>query len=111
MALGTIVKDSLLEAGLGPVRLDEIHFPGDGAYPAGGTPGFEALVRAKLVAGNVDVIAIIQIDASGYVLRYDKANDKLMVFESDNGGADGPLQQTTTADLSGTTFRVIVLSR
>ena len=33
-----------------------------------------------------------------------------MAFESDNGGADGPLQESTTANLSGTTFKVIVLS-
>lgn len=99
----------------GPLHVDHLSFVGDGEYPAGGTVDFEGVFRTALAAAGLDspgreVLGIIQVDASGYVLRYDKANDKLMVFESDNGGADGPLQESTTADLNGITFKVIVLS-
>lgn len=111
MSLGTIVVDSKVETPSGPVRFDEIHFPGDGAYPSGGTPGFQALVRAKLGAGSVEVLAVIQVDVSGYVLRYDRVNDKLMVFEGNYDAADGPLQESSTANLSGVTFRCIVISK
>lgn len=113
MALGTITITPKVKQG--PIHADHLSFAGDGAYPAGGTVDFEGLYRDALLAADKpsparEVLGIIQVDASGYVLRYDKANDKLMAFESDNGGADGPLQESTTANLSGTTFKVIVLS-
>jgi len=113
MSLGTITVTRKVKQG--PIRADLLSFAGDGAYPGGGTADFEGLYREALAeagAGspNREVLGIIQVDVSGYVLRYDDVNDKLMVFESDNGGADGPLQESTTANLSGVTFRCIVLS-
>jgi hypothetical protein len=94
-----------------PINIDEITFVGPTAYPTGGTTGFEAVVSAILGRGGIDVLGIVQIDASGYVLRYDKANDKLFILYGDNNNAsDGPLIENATADLSGTTFRVLVLS-
>jgi hypothetical protein len=111
MALGTIVVDNKTETPSGPVRFDQIHFPGDGAYGAGGTVGFQALVRTKLGVGNVEILTIIPGDCGGYVPVYDKANDKLKVFEGNYDAADGPLQETATANLSGVTFNVTVISR
>ncbi len=112
MALGTITVTPKVKTG--PLFVDHCSFAGDGAYPAGGTADFEGLFRAALEAAGRhstrEVLGIIQVDASGYVLRYDDANDKLMAFESDNGGADGPLQESTTADMDAITFKVIVLS-
>lgn len=112
MSLGTIVVDTKTETPTGPVRFDQIHFPGDGAYAAGGTPGFQALVRAKLNVGNVEILTIIPGDCGGYLPVYDKANDKLKVYYGDNNNAaDGPLVENATADLSGVTFNLTVVSR
>ncbi len=113
MSLGTITVTPKVTTG--PIHADHLSFAGDGAYPGGGTTDFEGKFQAALaLAGKGspgrEVLGIIQVDSSGYVLRYDKANDKLMVFEANSDSADGPLQESSTANLSGTTFKVIVLS-
>jgi len=113
MALGTITVTPKVKTG--PIHVDHLSFAGDGAYPAGGTVDFEGLFVAALKAADKGspgrkILSISQVDASGYVLRYDFANDKLMVFESDNGGADGPLQESTTANMAAITHKVIVFS-
>lgn len=109
MALGTatVVKKS---AAQGPLRADIISFAGDGAYPGGGTAAFQDYVRAALDVGNVEVLGVVQVDGSGYVLRYNKGTDKLMVFEGNYDASDGPLQESSTANLSGQTFKVLVIS-
>lgn len=109
MALGTGVLDLLVAsgAGKGPVRFDLIHMPGDGAYPTGGTPGFEAYVREVLgLETNVDVLGVISGDSGIYVAQYDRANDKLKVRTMATGA-----EVADTTDLSGTTFNLIVISR
>lgn len=98
-----------------PLFVDQLTFLGDSAYPAGGTVAFStyykaALEAAEAHAGGREILTVVQQDASGYVLRYDKANDKLMVFEANSDAADGPLQQTSTANLSGVTFSVMITS-
>lgn len=113
MALGTpTLARKVLQ---GPIRADRLTFAGDGAYPAGGTVAFtdfykDALAAADASSPGREILAIVQVDVSGYVLRYDDANDKLMVFEANSDAADGPLQESSTANLSGVTFSVIVLS-
>jgi len=111
MALGTITVTKKTQVGDGPVRFDLLSFAGDGAYPSGGSTGFQALVRAALGVGNVEVLAVIAQDCGGYQPIYDKAADKLKVYYGDNNNAsDGPLVENATANLSGTTFKVLVLS-
>jgi hypothetical protein len=109
MALGTMVVVEK-SASLGPVRYDEIAVPGDGAYPAGGTPGFTALVRTALAVGSVEIIGLMPGDCGGYHAVYDKANDKLKVYR--NGAINVPQVEVTAAtDLSATTFRMVVVSK
>jgi hypothetical protein len=113
MALGTPTLARKIKTA--PIFIDQLTFAGDGTYPAGGTAAFTTFFKTALEAADMhsagrEILSIVQVDASGYVLRYDKANDKLMAFESDNGGADGPLQESTTANMSGVTFRVMITS-
>ena len=113
MALGTITLDS--DAGAqpsAPTFVDVIHCAGDGAYPTGGTPGFAALFQAK-TKDSRSPVAVISQDCGGYVAVYDLANDKLKVYYGDNNNAsDGPLIEVPNAtDLSGVTFRLVVLSQ
>lgn len=111
MAIGaiTVINKSQMP---GPLNIDEVSFAGDGAYPAGGTAGFQAIIRAALQKGNVTLLFVVPMDAGGYVPFYDVANDKLKVMYSDNNNAaDGPLIENATANLSGVTFRMKVLSK
>jgi hypothetical protein len=111
MALGTITNPAGLDGpgGPTPVFADLISFAGDGAYPAGGTAGFQASYRAA-TKNNREVLGVLPQDCGGYVPVYDKTNDKLKVYEQTNV-ATSPLIETATADLSGTTFNLIVLSK
>lgn len=111
MALGTPTTSREIKTA--PIFKTQLTFAGDGTYPAGGTPNFTTFLKTALAAAGApapgaEVLEVVQVDASGYVLRYDKANDKLMVFEANSDAADGPLQQSSTANLSGQTFSVMV---
>lgn len=112
MALGTItVGTKAGVAASAPLFAELISFAGDGAYGAGGTAGFKALVEAK-VGGSREILAVIGQDCGGYVPVYDKANDKLKVYEGDyDPAAVGPLKENATADLSAVTFNVLVISQ
>jgi hypothetical protein len=87
-----------------------ISFPGDGAYVAGGTVGFEAFMQAAVGGRALEIVGIIAEDCGGYVPVYDKTNDKLKVYEQTNV-ATSPLIETVTADLSLTTFNVICICK
>jgi len=112
MALGTItVTSQTVKAASAPIQAVLLSFPGDGAYPTGGTTGFRALVRAAL-ARQVNIIGVFMADkCGGYIPLYDVANDTLMVLQGDySESADGPLVEVAaTGDLSATTFKVNVL--
>lgn len=111
MAIGaiTVVRKSQVT---GPVNYDEISFAGDGAYPANGTAAFQAAVRAALGKGNVTILYVVPQDCGGYVPVYDNVADKLKVYYADNNNAaDGPLIENATANLSGTTFKLVIVSK
>lgn len=111
MAIGAITVINKTQV-TGVLNVDQIAFAGDGAYPANGTPGFQALVRAALGKGNVTIIHVVPQDCGGYLPVYDNVADKLKVFYGDNNNAaDGPLVENATANLSATTFKVVVLSK
>jgi hypothetical protein len=103
MAIGAI---TVLEvtAGDGPLRADLISFAGDGAYPTGGTANFQTLVRNALGKGRVEIIAVLGQDCGGRTPVYDKALDKLKVY-------NGTSEISNATDLSATTFRLVVLSK
>lgn len=112
MALGTvtIVKENNME--FGPQRNDLVSFAGDGSYPTGGTANFQALYRAALGKGNLEIVGVLPQGTGGYTVTYNKATDKLQVFHGDNNNAaDAPgVEVPNATDLSGTTFRCIVMA-
>ena len=109
MALGTISVDNDEGRSGGPYPMTLISFLGDGAYASGGTAAFQTSVRAALGA-NVEVLAVVGQDCDGYIPTYDKAADKLKVWEQTDT-ATAPLIETATADLSGSTFNILVISK
>jgi hypothetical protein len=100
MALGTItVTNDLRKSASAPLGCVELSFAGDGAYPSGGTPDFEAEVQA-VVGREIDLLFVVKVAASGvYTAIYDKANDKLYVENAAATEASG--------SLSGTTFKLM----
>jgi hypothetical protein len=86
-----------------PGMMDVLQFAGDNAYPAGGSPNFRAFVRQAVARGSLDIIAVLPLDTAGYGVFYDQATDRLRIT-APGGGAEA------TGDLSGTTFRVLVIS-
>jgi hypothetical protein len=110
MALGTITVTAINAPGNAtPIFLDLLSFPGDGAYVADGTPDFEDSYQAAIGSAR-EVLAVVGQDCGGYIVSYDKANDKLKVWEQTNV-ATSPLIETVTANLAGTTFNLLVISR
>ena len=94
-----------------PVFMDVVSFLGDDSYPAGGTLAFEATLRA-VVGDSREIIAVIGQDCGGYVPVYVPSTGALKVYEGDyDPAATGPLTENATADLSGTTFNLLVISR
>jgi len=108
MAIGTItVGDQAGQAVSKPLRAIPLQFLGDGTYPAGGTPNFQSLVRAALPGyEGVTLFDVTGQDCGGYVVTYDRENDKLKVWEQTDV-ATSPLIETATANLSAVTFNVI----
>ncbi len=108
MALGTMtLNEKAIASGSCPSFQEDFSFPGDGAYPTGGTVGFQALVRAATGVKEARTVQAV-VDISGgatYYPVYDRANDKLKVFVRATG-----VEVADTTNLSATTFRVLVLS-
>lgn len=110
MALGTFSRsDKTGQVPAAPTFVDRVSFLGDGSYPTGGTAGFAAKLQALAKDGRAP-IAVIGQDCGGYVPVYDEANDKLKVYKS-AGSAIALAEVANAADLSGTTFNVIVISQ
>lgn len=108
MALGT----GTLQAAAGgapsaPLTVDVISFPGDAAYPAGGTAGFQAYVRALLGGQAKTLLAVIDVGKlAGHYAVYDHEGDKLQVFVRTTGVEAAP-----AANLSASTFRLAVVAQ
>lgn len=84
----------------------DLSFPGDGAYPTGGTAAFQAYVRALLPEQReVTVLAVLPGGLNGgYTPIYDAANDKLLMVVAATG-----VEVADTTNLSGTTMLLKVL--
>lgn len=107
MSLGTITLNLDEGRSGGPYPLGEIEFLGDDAYPTGGTPGFQDLVRAAFPEKpSIEVFGVLQQSLSDHVARYDRASDTLIV-QLMSTGAEVP----DTTDLSGTTFKLLVFGK
>jgi len=105
MPIGVITRDD--QGGQrvqAPVFIDRISFAGDGTYPAGGTPDFQTLVRAK-TGDSREIIDIIPGNCGVYLPMYDKANDKLFVYDRTTNA------ESAVANMSGTTFNLTVISQ
>jgi hypothetical protein len=106
MALGTMTKNAGESLMADAAYLDQVSFPGDGAYTTGGSVGFQAALAA-LVGDARDVIAVVPLNCGGYLPQY-VAGDPgaLKVIDIASG-----LEVAATTNLSGTTFNLLVISK
>lgn len=82
----------------GEYTLDFISVAMDSTYPSGGE-----VLDAVGDIGYVE--AIFKPSTSGYIAKWDVANQKLKVLYGDNNNAaDGPLIENATTDLSAEVF-------
>ena len=105
MALGTaVINGEFKRSASAPLDVVDVSFPGDAAYVAGGTAGFQAYIRNEVLAKrNVSVIAVLAAGLNdGYDAIYDVANDKLVLKA---GGVE-----VANGDYSATVFRLTVLA-
>jgi hypothetical protein len=102
MALGTItVTHDERKQASAPLGFAELSFPGDGAYPTGGTADFATLVAAAMKK-DVAVLNVVQLGLNGgNAVIYDKANDKLICEVKATG-----VEVANGVNLAGVTFLV-----
>lgn len=98
MAIGQITSlDNSGSVPLAPTFSDRIKFAGDGAYPAGGTVGFQALFN-KITGDNRKPIAVIAQDCGGYQVSYNEVAGSALAAAGTYALVDG---QTITVTLDG----------
>ncbi len=107
MALGAMVSNSAAAA-QGPIFFDTVTLIGDASYPTGGSTGLQAKLQTLRGDGRV-IIAVTSADGLGNVLQYDATSDHLKVYLQDAGGALGEV--ANAVDLSGTTFKIVIISK
>ena len=80
-----------------------------GTYAAGGI----AVTAAQVGLGVID--ELIVDSAGGYLFRYDKANSKVMAYQQTDpgavGGANIPLVEVGSTDISASVFRFQAIGR
>lgn len=117
MSLGTMTIQAVRETRDGGQEL-LISCAGDNAYVAGGTPNFNAALRAaikaaaaaatdKNIRGQEDVACMYVVPqrAGVYVPSYDAANDKLFVYDNSTDA------ESIVADMSATTFEFVAVCK
>ena len=108
MALPDLTKVALQgQTTMRPNFMERVTFAGDDAYPADGTPDFQAYLETQL--GRKPTV--LQVHGYGFtganithLVNYDVANDKLLVYVL--AGTPAP-----ASDLSAITFDVIIAYR
>jgi len=118
VALGTLTLiDAPVNGGNAasdPLFLEEVSLVGPASYTTGGDTGLQVAYRAKGVAqAHRTIINVLPVDGKGYQFGWNSTDGKLLVYYGNNDGvADGPAVEVANAtDLSGTTFRLMIMSR
>lgn len=105
MALGAFAIVEKVQTD-GPLWTCRCTIVGDGAYPAGGSTGLLAKLRAALAA-NVDILSVVDQSAPTTVsrLEYDHTNEKLFARVRTTG------VESAVGDQSGVTYGLVIVAR
>jgi hypothetical protein len=100
MALGTLTVVEKVAA-QGPVVFARCTLVGDGTYPAGGSTGLLALLRAALKLPNANILSIKDEGILADAVEYDHANEKLFVRVKATG------IESAVGNQSGVTYSLV----
>lgn len=107
MALTVVNADSQSQDVWGRQRVNIVNVTFDESYATGG----ESFAPAMVGMAEITFVSFSPL-ASGYVVRWDRAAAKAMVFGEEAVAAGGPLLEVAgTTDLSGLTAVAFVVGR
>lgn len=107
MALGALTASAPVGQEGGPISIFKLSFAGDGSYPTGGTVAFDALVRAALGKGNIEILGVLDQQLSDHVARYVSADGGTLQVQLMSTGAE----VGNGVNLSSVTFDLLVIAR
>lgn len=109
--IGTLVVNvARFAAASDPTFVDDVSFPLDASYPAGGYLGLPAILQKATgdLRNIVDVLTAVDM-GSGLLVAWDAANQKLKLFWC-AGNGNAAVEVTANTDLHTTTLRLRILS-
>jgi hypothetical protein len=92
-----------------PLFIDIVSFPGPASYTTGGDTGLIAGLEA-IAKNNRVIVAAILMAADGYLADYVVATDKVKVYGTGAAEKAHGTEVDAATNLSGTTFRMMVVS-
>ncbi len=106
MSWGTLTISESGKAPSGPLFVDRITLVGDATYVTGGTTGLLAALRTAKGMPNLDILSVRGEGDNGDLQpEYVHATDSLLIRDISTGADHG------NANLSGTTFGLVVISK
>lgn len=102
MAIGAITVEKRAE--VDGAMLERISFAGDNAYATGGT-AFAAAFSAAVKSDARDILSVLGRSSAGHTVEFIPASGLLKVYVA------AGTEAANAADLSGATFRVLVISK
>lgn len=110
-ALGTLVLVDSVQQENG-VWIDRVTLTGDADYPATGTVGLLAAMRAAKKAPGLTIVGVDhEVGATGgYHLEYNPATDKLVSYNLSDDDLDHT-ETTPGVDMHLTTFSLAIISK
>lgn len=106
----TVTKKVMQDSGLREISANIVFGNGVLTYPAGGVPLTKAQLGLPVVLETVHLVDPSASD--GFLYKYDKANEKIRIYQGDNNNAaDAPLIElvAATATPAATTLKVLAV--
>lgn len=103
MALGALTIVERVDA-VGPVFHFRVNLVGDGAYPAGGSTGLLAALRAATGMPNLNIISVKDEGILADAAEYDHANEKLFIRVKATG------VESAVGNQAGVTYRLYIVA-
>lgn len=105
------VTDKSIDGSNKTLYVDEISLVGDSSYPTGGMTGVQAALQA-VVKDQRAILAVVNTGANGgYITQWDFANSKLQLFTAGGSAGTALAELANATNVSGTTFKLMVLSK
>lgn len=113
MAIGTVTSVAAWgKSPLDPTFVDTVSVVGPASYTTGGDTGLLAGLRALSTKyGARTIVAALCTESGGYTAEYLVATDLLKVYGTGSAEKAAGTQVDSATNLSGTTFKFLVISK